>query len=283
MDRILRDAAGEIRIELRNENGVLTDATGAVPVEVRDGGGDVAIAATNAAHPSTGIYTLAIPSSETTILDGYEATWTAVIGGGTNIFRTRYEVIGGFFFSVAEARAFDSGALADETLYPNQTLTDGREQVESELEDACGVAFVPRGLRVVLDGSSTSSLFLPHTRVRRLVSVKVDDVASDLNDIALYGDEGRMVLQTGSFSSGYQNVSILLEHGYSQPPERIKRAALILLRDRLVGSNIHDRALSHTDESGTVSLSVAGVNGYFGIPEVDAAVEQYAERVPQIG
>jgi len=162
-------------------------------------------------------------------------------------------------------------------------IVDGREQVEGEIEDAAGVAFVPRGYRAVLDGNGRTSLFLPHNRITRLVSLKVGDDTVDVADAYLYGSEGRLALQVGSFGTGNLTVQALYEHGYAQPPARIKRAALILLKDRVVASNIEDRALSHTDEAGTIALSVAGANGIFGIPEVDAAVEQYSELAPRVG
>ena len=50
-------------------------------------------------------------------------------------------------FTVAQARAMSP--LADTVKYSTQKIIDARTLVETALEDACGVAFVPRYRREV--------------------------------------------------------------------------------------------------------------------------------------
>lgn len=284
MDRVLRDVSAVIRIAVTDNAASPWDSDNEeLDVVVTDSAGVEVDTFTAAKEGDVGVYSFTVPASQTSILDIYDVEWTGEFDGEGQTYHSQYEVVGGFFFTISEARAFDNGAMGDVNAYPTQTLIDGREQVEEEIEDACGVAFVPRGTRVSLNGSGTEDLILPHTRVGALVSMTEDDDALDVADVTLYGDEGRLFLSSGTFATGFLNVSVLYERGYTTPPTRIKRAALMLLRDRLVGSNIPDRALSHTDDGGTVTLAAAGTNGPFGIPEVDAAVEQYRETVPQIG
>lgn len=283
MDRVLRHTIAPVRITIRDADGDLWDSDDQQLEAVVTDSAGAEVDTYAATRESQGTYRIDVPATDTDVLDVYDVAWTGTFDTQSQTFNTQYEVVGGFFFTTTEARAFDNGAMSDTTAYPSQTIVDGREQVEAEIEEACGVAFVPRGRRVLVDGSGTSTLFLPHGRIHSVVSVAVDDEAVDLADVTLYGDEGRLVVSAGSFATGTLNVAVLVEHGYAQPPARIKRAALILLKDRIIGSNVHDRALSHSDESGTMTLAVAGTNGVFGIPEVDAAVAQYAETVPLVG
>lgn len=283
MDRILRDTPARVRLTIRDASGTLWDPDDdAMEAVVTDSAGG-AVGTYAATRESPGLFRIDVPASETEVLDVYSVAWTGTFDAEEQTFHSEYEVVGGFFFSVSEARSFDGGALTDESAYPLQSIVDAREQVESEIEDACGVAFVPRGARVALDGSGGAALFLPHIRIRDVVEATEDDTAVDLDDVTLRTDDGVLILSVGSWAIGDRNVSVLYEHGYTQPPARIKRAALILLRDRLVRSNVNDRALSYTDDSGTMQMSVAGVNGAFGIPEVDAAVAQYTEHIAVLG
>jgi hypothetical protein len=287
MDRILQDAGGQITLAIYDQNGALV-AADPITVRVEDGAG-VVVVPTTAASPSdvVGIYGLTLTPAQTAILDTYMAIWTATVAGASRTYRTRFEVVGGLYFTVAEARVFDNAALASVTTYPVETIVAGRELVEAELEVACGVAFVPRSARARVAGRGRRELVFPNRYPRSLVSVSVDGTAlsqAELDAIVLR-DEGVAWRPTPwpESSANPYNVQAHYAHGYDEPPPRMKRAALVLLRHRLVASNIEDRAISYTDELGTRALAVAGRRGQpFGIPDVDAAVADYDERIPGI-
>src|SRR5919109_562901 len=289
MDRILRNAASRITISIYDRDGNLVDPDGqTVNVRVLNGAGAEHIAAGAATRVSAGVYAKDLTSAQTDKLDTYEAEWTGAIATQSVTLRSRFEVVGGFFFTVAEARTHDNAALASTTTYPLATVVEGRELVENELEVACGVAFVRRGARARLKANGSHELLLPHRYPRELYSCSIDGTALTASEISalVLRDEGAIWREsewTRSDTNPY-NVILHYTHGHDEPPGRMRRAALVLLRHRLVASSIDDRAISFTDELGTRSLPVAGRAGQpFGIPDVDSAVQDFNERLPAIG
>lgn len=284
MTKLLQNRAATIAFVVTDQNGTPADATANPTVVVRDGAG-TQVASGNSTKPvgTTGTYEFGLTPSHTAVLDRYTAEWSYSRAGSAEQATTTFEVVGSFYFSVAEARASDNAAMGDPTRYPSSAIIAGRELVEDHIEHLCGVAFVPRAARVVIDGTNDDVL-VALTRPRKIVSASVDDVAltaGQLANIAIY-PEGRLAYP--SWIAGELNVRLHVVHGHDAPPEPIKRAALILLRNRLVASNIDDRAVAFTDELGTRQLAVAGRRGQpTGIPDVDAAIAQYSERAPVAG
>lgn len=281
MDRILRSTSAGIRLDL----GKAVDSATTVPVSVRNGAGTEVKTGTAAlVTGATGVYELILSPTDTATLDVYEATWTATLSGAAHTFTTRFEIVGGFFFSTAEARAAFA-ELTNTTKYPDAKIVDAREEAERIIEDACEVAFVPRGRRLTLDGSGTSRLLLPWDahRVTKVLTATVGSTVQTIADLRLYA-YGELLHTTGEWTTGDRNVVLHLEHGYTQPPPRIKTAALILARSRLVADTLSDRATSQITDVGTILLAVPGMRGSItGIPEVDAAIAQYRESVPALG
>ncbi len=280
MTKLLQNRTATISLVVTDQDGTAVDAAANPTVVVRDGdGADVASGASSKPVGTIGLYEFGLTPAQTAVLDAYSATWSYTRAGSAEQAATGCEVVGGFFFSVAEARAFDNAAMGDPARYPAATIIAGRELVEDHIERLCGVAFVPRATRIVIDGSTDEDALVSLTRPRSILSASVDDVAltaRQLANIAIY-PEGRLVYP--SWIAGELNVKLHIVHGHDAPPEPIKRAALILLRNRLVASNIDDRAVAFTDELGTRQLAVAGRRGQpTGIPDVDAAIAQFSER-----
>jgi hypothetical protein len=277
MDRILRNTAGRIALTLSDQEGSPLSAS-AVDVSVADATGAEVI--TSAAVTDVdGVWGLELTPEQTASLGPYTATWVATVDGVVNTYTTHFEVVGGFLFTIAEARAFDDGALADAATYPTAALVEGRAYVENYLEHLCGVSFVPRARRLVVDGSDLNYIRIPDLYARRVVSATHDgdDVAVD---VAVYPRLGRVYRVNGYWSAGEPgNVVLVYEHGYEEPPPAVTRAALLLLKDKVIGSNVDARALTFSDDLGTRSLAVPGRSGPTGLPEVDAVIAQYSERL----
>ena len=284
MTKLLQNRAATILLVVTDQFGTAVDAAANPTVVVKDGGG-ATIASGTSSKPvgTTGLYEFGLTPAHTAVLDSYSAVWSYSRGGSAEQAMTTFEVAGGFFFSVAEARAFDNAAMADAARYPASTIVAGRELVEDHIEHLCGVAFVPRATRVVIDGTNDDVL-VAITRPREIASASVDDVAltaGQLANISIY-PEGRLAYP--AWITGELNIRMHVLHGHDVPPEPIKRAALVLLRNRLVASSIDDRAVAFTDELGTRQLAVAGRRGQpTGIPDVDAAIAQYSDRAPVAG
>lgn len=291
--RILAGTAATLRTVLADQDGNPADASGALTVAVSRADGTVVLAAgTATVHGTTGNYSVALTSAQTATLDQLTAVWTDAATGRT--VTTRHDIVGGFFFSLTEARASNDGQLADTVKYSDAQVLIAREEVEVEAEEICDVAFVPRYARVLLDGNSTGEITLPHNRIRRVRSVKIltstgGAVATTLTAgqlAALSVDHLGVMRRTdgGWFDEGRANVVVEYEHGWDQPPTDLRKAALVRLRWRLNSSKtgVNDRATSFTAENGqTYQLDTAGAFKT-GMPDVDAAYSRYSMR-PQDG
>lgn len=291
MDRILSDSQSKIKLEVRDESGTLVnvDATTTVTAKATDSAGtEITGSPFTAQLPGgvTGIYEVTLSPARTAQMDVYDAEWTLTLGGAVQKRRTQYEVVGGFHFGIAEARTFDNKVLTDAVKYSADDIRNARELIEEDIETMCGVAFVPRARRVTLDGTGKAAIYVPDKRVRKLVSGSIDAVAltaAEITDVAINAGFRRLTRkEQGAWAAGHQNIVLFYERGFSQPPDPIRRAALKLLRYRLVPSNIDDLTLSFTDELGTRQFPVPGQRFPTGIPEVDAIIARFDESPPGV-
>ncbi len=183
------------------------------------------------------------------------------------------------YFTIGEARRLSP--LQDAAKYPDADIDAARQLAESALEDACGVAFVPREFTERIDGRGRTDLLLPVVRPLAVTAVTVDGSTLSVGDLAgleLY-DDGRLYFESG-WSAGRRNVVVTGTHGYAAVPPLVKRAALRLAKWALVDSPVSDRATSMTTEDGTTQFLVtAGVRqAVFDLPAANAVVELYGMR-----
>lgn len=271
-----------------------TDPTGTPTVAVVDANG-AAVDSGNATvvGGSSGRVTFALDPVAT--LETLTVTWTATVAGTTVVETDYAEVVGGFFFGLAEGRAADS-SLADTSKYPESALVVARVEVEAECEEICDRAFVPRYQRVVLDGSGTSELVLEHSSpnrsvadVRTIRSVSMAPTldgdftaftADQLAALAVTADHTLVRTDGAVWTEERGNVVVEYEYGLSSPPPDLRRAALVRFRSRL---NIHrtgvpDRAVSFAAaDGGTYRIDLPG-QWKTGIPDVDAVYARYSRR-----
>lgn len=268
-----------------------TDSSTAVTIEVLRDNGDVLIAAGTAAAAGAaldGTYSYTLTPSHTSRVDILTAYWTGTIGGTLVTLKTFVEVVGGHYFTIAQARASDAD-LVDTSKYTTAQIVEARDEVEDECESITGVAWVRRYAKVRLSGAGTSALILPDMETRQVFSVTVDGTAFTSTELAdiIVPTSGLIHRDTlGVFTLGASNVVVAYEHGHDEPPSDLRRAALIRLKHRLFASKsgIPDRATSFSSsEGGTFALATAGKGtSYTGIPEVDAVYGRYRIVVPAI-
>jgi hypothetical protein len=281
VQRILRGSAAILRSTKHDGDGepVAPTVGNTVTVQVtRSDGTDVLPAGTVATVAGAEV-TVALTAAHTADLDQLTATWTERDGVGTVVatWQSAAEIVGGFFFSIAEARASDK-TLEDATKYPDADILATRAEVEEEFEAICGRAFVPRfGTFTGTGGAQV----LPDPHLRKLRSVTVDGTAytaSELEDVKT--DEAGIIATSARRGA---RVVVSYEHGLDSPPADLKRAALTRLRSRLNMSKsaVPDRATSFSTETGTFRLSMPGANRT-GIPDVDAVLDRYALRTPTV-
>jgi len=256
-----------------------TDPTGTVTCTVkRLDGTSVQTGSASIVGSGSGKVTFVFNGADT--VDILSVDWVATISGDEVTVRDWVEIVGGFYFGIAEARGKHSG-LSNTTEYTSADLQETRIEVEQEADVITGQAFVPRFARVKVDGSGTSQLVMPWPLVRKVRSVTVDGVAwaQGQVDAVRFGDAGVLTLD-GLWPTGWDNVIVEFEHGHDYPPSGIKRAGILRMRSRLgwTRSGIPDRAVSFTVTPGGVyRLSTPGRNKT-GVPDVDGEYE----RVPRL-
>ena len=239
----------------------------AVSVTVRDSTGQTVY--TGDATNSGDAWSVALPAQPEGV---YTVDWVAA---GLAVDRDGFEVVGGFLFTLPEARQSDMD-LADTGRFPTAELKHYREVVEDEFERITARSFVPRTARVEVEGDGTPILYLGYFDVAELKAVSGPSGAEDVS--------GWGVDSTGFLRAPYDlpegaRYTVAFRYGFGQVPEDAKRAGLLRLRSFLTAerSGIPDRATAFVAaEGGTFTLATAGRNGWdTGLPEVDAVLKRY--------
>lgn len=271
-----------------------TDATGSVTYAVVDATGTAVVSGTaSSAGASTGTYTFVLAAQSA--LAALTITWSATVAGSATTVTTYAEIVGGFFFTLAQGRDSDE-SLDSAVTYPLAALVAARLEVEQECEHICDRAMVPRYARVVLDGTGTTELLLRHPGpdrsvgdVRTIRSVRMADspdgtftafTAGELADLAVAADGTLRRTGGQAFTEGRSNVIVEYEYGLSSPPADLVRQALVRFRTALNThrSGIPDRASSYSaGDGGVYRLDMPGAFKT-GIPAVDAAYGRYSRR-----
>ncbi|MGV9815464.1 hypothetical protein ACWDTQ_26580 [Streptomyces cellulosae] len=202
----------------------------------------------------------------------YTATWQA---GTVATDVSRFEVVGGFLFTIPEARQSDFD-LADGDRFPAAEVRHYREVVEDEFEAITGRSFVPRVKRVELEADGSRSLYLGFLDVTALKAV---DGPYGAEDVSGWTVDPLGFLRAPSELAEGARYAVTFAYGFAQVPEDVKRAGLLRLRSLLTAerSGIPDRATAFVAaEGGNFTLATAGRNGWeTGIPEVDATLKRY--------
>lgn len=271
-------------------------------ITVKDGAGVTVATGTPTVNGTTLSYSLA--ASALAYLDTYTITWSGTIGGNPWSWDDTLELVGGYLFEIADLRTFDR-AFTDATKYPTATLRDVRTAVEQVIEGdrAAQLAFVPRGARVAVNGTTPDlrlaynpltfgndyrSLVLPNFAVRTIHSCSINGTVLTQDELdALTIDDNVLWRPAGvtwpAWPYGHRNIVLHYEHGLSSVPGPIRRAALILAREYLVTSPLPGRATATSIGDQLFRLTIAGRDGVTGLPEVDAAIDQHGRKGFGIG
>jgi hypothetical protein len=253
-----------------------------VTVTVTRADGTVLVASTGATGAGTGIYTLALTKAQTEDLDLLTATWSAA---GVVLATTHHEIVGGVYFTVAQARLLDRALTLEKA--SNEAMVAGRREVEEQCEAITKQAWVPRFRRVELTRTQfrPGYLVLPDPFVRRIRSIDLVDAAGittawtgDVDDIGPRRDG--VITAPGATTFDAASLVIAYEHGHDRPPENLVRAGVLHLRHQLgllATSSTMDRATQTSNDGQTVLLATPGRFGFdTGIPSVDAVYQRHA-------
>lgn len=298
--QLLRATPASLSVTLLDSTGEPRAAAGTVTVHVtRADGSDLLAAGSSTVVDSddSTIYTAALTAAQTAQLDILTAVWT---DNGVAVATTLHEIVGGFYFTIAEARQLEP-SLRDLAKYPNADVLEFRREVEEEFETIAGVAFVPRYAHIRISGTGTESIELPDgvTRLRTVRSVRTYFSATDYIDATSdqlaalqpseWGELDWLVSPIDPaagliFAYGQRNIVLGVEHGYDRPPATVKRAGVRRLRQRLNGakSAFPENAQRFTAENGATYTLARPTVFSTGDDEIDAVLGRFATRIPGI-
>lgn len=209
-------------------------------------------------------------------LGHYSLRWTAEFDEQPVEQVEHFELASKPFFHLADLIAFDdTSALGDGD---RSKLKRARDEAEDIIERNAGVSFVTRGRRLETIGDGSNVILLPDVKCQRVVSATVDGVgiATSLLTLKPWGE----LINTVGWSG---RIVIHYEHGWRETPEPIKTAALILATSKANLKGVPSRAMSQNTDLGFVRFAIAGRDGYTGIPDVDAAIDQFSRVRPAVG
>lgn len=229
--------AANLDASFLDQDGDLVAAVGTVTVDVARADGTVIATGAATTTPSTGLYRYALTAADNTQLDLLTLTWK---DGTSARLTTVHEIVGGYYFTVAELRAFDT-TLSDASKYPAADIVVARAEVEAEFENITGTAWVPRYRRFRCSGSGAVALATPIWAPRSVRSVRAYTTDTDYTSFTAselaaidVDDTGILTRRDGTaWSAGTENLVIEVEHGYNRPTPDLLRAAKQRCRYRL--------------------------------------------------
>lgn len=304
MTRIKQQASGTYSFDSSyvDDDGIRQTLTAAGSLVIRDGAGVQVHTATPTL--ASGRLSASVPVANLSKLDTYQLTWSGTYAGSTVTWSESVELVGGFLFELADLRAMDR-AFADIDKYPTSDLKRVRDWVEDVIEGprAANIAFVPRGRRVIMDGTSPDlglgyyplvygndyrDLIVPDFAVRSIYSGSINGIALTAEDLAALDVSDNVIHRSAgvhwpAWPFGRGNITLHYIHGLAQVPGAITRAALILAKEYLVKSDLPGRATATSIGDQMFRLTIAGRDGVTGIPDVDAAIDQFGRKGYGIG
>lgn len=217
-------------------------------------------------------------------LNDLTAAWTGTVDGEATTLYSKVEIVGGFIFGIAQARAFDGAKLASTATYPTETITAARDRITDNLETLTGVSWVPRFAREEYDGDGTDTLLVSHYHPTEVLSASIDGTAltsEELADLKVYKD-GRIKRKTlGTWTEG-EDIVIEYVHGFDHLNDGVDYHALRWLTHQIVGTNLPRTAIQQIDQLGTFRMATAGEKYPTGIPEVDAWLASHDYTIPGV-
>lgn len=235
-----------------------TAATGTPTCAVaREDGTALTAATVSAVSGEPGVYSAAITTTHTSRLDVLTLTWVGTVTGQQQTYVQTVEVVGAHYCTLPEIRGRRD--LEDTRKYPTTELKRVRDAWADRIEDAAGVAFVPRYHRDTIDGDGSCRLALSQILPTALIAVTIDGVAQSLTGFTL--DDAGAIRTTSVFpySSTPRNIEVQYEHGYPACPGDIREEYVKAVRGELLGNY-------RSAPNDALSTTVDGVTVRFGTP-----------------
>lgn len=189
--------------------------------------------------------------------------------------------------------------LHDTERYSDADLTTAGEWAEGRIELGIGTSFVARSVTETLDGDDQSprgGLVLATPFVLSIDSIVSNGVAFTGPQLAEVTVRAGVMMRRsagsfgvgGSWDYGIANIVVTIQAGYSaSPPADVLAAFKQAARFRAIrgraGSGTSERATTISTEQGTTVLQVADQDHPTGIPEVDAVILDWRDKLDVFG
>jgi hypothetical protein len=286
--RFVAGVAGSVSWQPLGQDGAPADpGTVTVTVARADGTAIATDAATVGSGTGPRSYVLSVAQLAT--LDRLAVTWKVA---GTTVATTSAQVVGGHYFTNAEALQQEE-ALARLQTDPT-TMHRLRGEVEQFLEDTTHQSWVPAYDYAIVPGTERCELVLPHPVLRRVRTVDLlasdGTVSSSLSAgecAAIPRNDSGLAYRSSGWCAPF--VRIGYEHGHDAPRPSLKRAAITLQRmvyAKPKGSIVPSNATNFvSSEMGwSAVLITPGVRGaHTSDPDVNKAIDDHTFHMPGIG
>jgi hypothetical protein len=293
MERVQRNTPSTLSVTFfANETPVDPDGN-SVTVSATKADGTTHISPVAATRTGAGVYTYALAAQAA--LQQLKFSWTGAISGQSVTLTTEVEIVGGFYFTVAQLRAYDSSLSLSK--YSYDQVVEARMSAESEFERICKRAFVPRFGRETLTGDGTEQLWLDRPDITSITKLTVDGV----DKLASWVTSGRVKVDRDAtnmlfFDDGgvwydLSDIVIEYEHGMKSIPFQIYDKSRQRARHFLTSKNarIDERvSVINAEGFGRFNLATPGMemgfgryvragkgDWYTGVPEIDVVLKDY--------
>ena len=281
---IFKDSKGRIYVNAYVD-GTLTDASGTVTCTVTDEAGTTILNNQTATNDGTGVYYVDLGISNTTDVNKLYAVWSGTWESVVQKLRTNHEILGFPIFTEADARAFDIQQLSSASDYSDTIILEERASITDLLEQWTGVSWTSKYNLVKMVGDASRVISVPNFHITKLISVKILGETIATSNFEIDENAGFIHRKDGNFPEPTSEfplpIVIEYEFGWNYIRNGVDRIALKLLLDRIISTNIPDRATSFNDELGNISLVTQG-GGFKNptrIPEVNQWIFENSEKV----
>lgn len=188
----------------------------------------------------------------------------------------------GNYITAEDIPAAVQGSLTDEAV--NAIIA----RIEERIERVCGDFFYEKSITLKLDGNGKPTLpFGIKQRLLSISAVSISEVSYALSDFT-YDDwsihfgsatsfEAKFYETDvgATFPAGFKNIEITCKIGWSETPEDIKRAAIVLTEAE-IDPTLHPRVDFEAARVGDISYSGAKI--LTGVTDADALLRAYVNK-----
>lgn len=191
-----------------------------------------------------------------------DAEWYAD-GSKDAVARTKFEIVSQHYFTLDDLRNYGNGT-DDFSTEPEEKLWAVRQAATETFERNAKRSFVHRCGKTRIYGTPTF-VELDDCDVYEITSPKQAQLVSDCQ-VKIQGN--------------YKNDTghVLYKYGADQMPARVSLAVLDLAAYYLRADVASSRAVGEATDAGFLRFTIAGRDGATGLPEVDAAIQQFGRK-----